>query len=311
MAVESWMDLSQSLAEVVARAAASVVRVDGRRRGSSSGVVWSGDGAIVTAHHGLEWDEEVAVGLASGETVPAEVVGRDPSTDLAVLRARASALVPPAWSEAPLAVGQLVLSVTRPGRGPRAALGVLSRLGEGWRTRAGGKLDRYLELDLGLHPGFSGGLVLDVAGRALGLATAGLVRATPLAIPVATLRRVAGALLAHGGIRRGYLGVATLPVRVPAPVAAASGQPAALLVTAVEDGSPAAQAGLAVGDLLLGVDGAPVREIGDLLPLLDEERIGAPSRARIARGTEIRELAVTIGARGEGARGGEAGGGHP
>lgn len=298
MPVGSWMELSQSLAEGVARAAASVVRVDGRRRGSCSGVVWSADGTIVTAHHGVEWDDEVAVGLPSGEAVPAEVIGRDPSTDLAVLRARASGLVTPSWSDGPLAVGQLALAVTRPGRGPRAALGVVARLGDAWRTRGGGKLDRYLELDLGLHPGFSGGLVLDLAGRALGLATAGLVRATPLAVPIATLRRVIEALQAHGAIRRGYLGVATLPVRLPPAVAAASGQPAGLLVTAVEDGSPAARAGLAVGDLLLGVEGSPLREIGDLLPLLDEERIGAVTRARIARGTSVQEVPVTIGVRG-------------
>ena len=171
MAVGSWMELSEALVATVKQAAGAVVRVDGRRRGSSSGVVWSPDGTVVTASHGLEWDDEVEVGLHSGETAAAELVGRDPSTDLAVLRVKAASLTAAEWSEAPLEVGQLLLSVTRPGRGPKAGLGLVSRLGEAWRTSSGGKLDRYIELDLGLHPGFSGGLVLDLAGRGLGLAT--------------------------------------------------------------------------------------------------------------------------------------------
>lgn len=295
-----WTELSSELTERVRQAAASVVRVGGRRRGSSSGVIWSADGAVVTAHHGLERDEEIEVGLPSGEAVSAEVVGRDPSTDLAVVRARAAGLSPAAFGGAPLEVGQLVLAVTRPGRGPRAALGLVSRLGDGWRTSAGGKLDRYVELDLGLHPGFSGGLVLDLAGRGLGLASAGLVRGQPLAVPAATLRRVVGALLEHGAVRRGYLGVASLPVPLPPPVARQCGQPSALLLTGVEEGSPAAQAGLLLGDLLLAFDGAPLGDMGDLWPLLEEERIATAARLRLWRAGALVEATVTVGARGGG-----------
>jgi S1-C subfamily serine protease len=298
MAIEGWLELSRALVETVGRAAAAVVRVDGRRRGSSSGVVWSPDGSIVTAHHGVEGEEEVEVGLPSGETVAAEVVGRDPSTDLALLRARAGGLVPVEWSDDPLAVGQLLLGVTRPGRGPRAALGMVSRLGDAWRTGGGGRIDRYVEIDLAPHPGFSGGLVLDLSGRAVGLAMAGLARGTPLALPAATVRRVIEALLAHGAIRRGYLGVATLGVRLPPGLAEATGSAAALLVSAVEEESPAARAGLSLGDLLVTLDDVPLHDVGDLLPLLDEERIGHVARARIARGGALQEVAVTIGARG-------------
>ena len=299
MPIEGWRELSKSLVETVARAAAAVVRVDGGRRGSCSGVVWSADGAVVTANHGVEGEDEVEVGLPSGDTVAAAVVGRDPSTDLAVLRVgSAGGLAPAAWSDEPLAVGQLLLGLTRPGRGPRAALGLVSRLGDGWRTPGGGRIDRYVEVDLAPHPGFSGGLVLDLAGRAVGLSMAGFTRGAPLALPATTLRRVATALLAHGALRRGYLGVATLGVRLPPPLAAASGSPEALLVSAVEDGSPAARAGLSVGDLLLALDGVPLREVGDLLPLLDEERIGQVAQARLARGGAIREVELTIGARG-------------
>ncbi len=298
MAVGSWTELSEALVATVKQAAGAVVRVDGRRRGSSSGVVWSPDGTVVTASHGIELDDEVEVGLHSGETAAAELVGRDPSTDLAVLRVKAASLTAAEWSEAPLEVGQLLLSVTRPGRGPKVGLGLVSRLGEAWRTSWGGKLDRYIELDLGLHPGFSGGLVLDLAGRGLGLATAGLVRGTPLAVPAATLRRVVKAILAHGGVRRGYLGVASVPVRLAASVAKDAGQASALLLTAVEDDSPAARAGLLVGDVLLSFDGSAVGHMGDLLPLLEEERIGDQARVRIASGGTVKEVQVTIGARG-------------
>jgi S1-C subfamily serine protease len=292
------MELSDALVAAVKAAGSAVVRVDGRRHGSASGVVWSPDGTIVTAAHGLDGDDEVEVGLASGDTAGARVVGRDGSTDVAVIRIEAGALPAPAWSDAALEVGQLVLSVTRPGRGPKAALGLVSRLGDAWRTASGGKVDRWVELDLALHPGFSGGLVLDLAGRGVGIATAGLARGTPLALPVATLRRVVKSILAHGGVRRGYLGIATLPAGLSAQLANQIGRRSALLVTAVEEDSPAGRAGLAVGDLLLSVDGTAVAELGDLLPLLEEERIGDVTRAQVARGGALHEVQLTIGVRG-------------
>ncbi len=297
MAAGSWTELSDALVAAVKQAAGAVVRVDGRRRGASSGVAWSLDGTVVTASHGLEGDVEVEVGLPSGETTAAQVLGRDPSTDLAVLRVQAT-LSAVEWSDAALDVGQLLLSVTRPGRGPKASLGLVSRLGDAWRTPWGGKLDRYVELDLGLHPGLSGGLVLDMAGRGVGVATAGLVRGTPLAVPAATLKRVVKSVLAHGGVRRGYLGVASVPVRLPAALAQSTGQPSALLVTEVEGDSPAARAGVTVGDLLLALDGTAVGHMSDLLPLLEEERIGELARVRVARGGDVREIQLTVGARG-------------
>ncbi len=305
MAAGSWKELSDGLVAAVKQSAGGVVRVDGRRRGSSSGVAWSPDGTVVAASHGLDGEEEVEVGLPSGETTSAEVVGRDPSTDLAVLRVKAT-LSPPEWSDEALEVGQLLLALTRPGRGPKAALGLVSRLGDAWRTPWGGKVDRYVELDLGLHPGFSGGLVLDMAGRAVGLGTAGLARGTPLAVPAATLRRVVKAILAHGGVRRGYLGVASVPVRLPPALAQSSAQASALLVTEVEGDSPASRAGLLVGDLLLALDGAALGHMSDLLPLLEEERIGEQARVRIARGGAVQEVRLTIGARGA-SRGGRCG----
>jgi S1-C subfamily serine protease len=290
--------LSRRTAALVAERAPHVVRVEGRRRGPASGVVWSADGLIVTAQHALERDEEIEIGLASGESATAEVVGRDPTTDLALLRASATGLAVPAWTDDAPEPGALLLALSRPGRNVRAALGIIARTAGEWRAGGGGKIDRYLETSLELAPGLSGSLAVGAGGAALGIVSAGLVRGTVMVVPPSTLRRVVGALAAHGAVRRGFLGVATFPVRLGA-LAVRAGQAHALLVSAVEPESPAERGGLLVGDALLALGGERVTEPGDLLPLLEEDRIGQPVAARIVRGGEVRELTVTVGARGE------------
>jgi S1-C subfamily serine protease len=163
-------------------------------------------------------------------------------------------------------------------------------------------VDRWLEATLDLVPGVSGSLVLAADGAPLGVATAGLVRGAAMVLPAPTLARVVGALLAHGSVRRGYLGVATLPVRLPPALRAAAGQEGALLVSAVEPESPAAVAGLGLGDALLSVGGVPLAEPGDLLAALEEDRIGLTLPVRLVRAGEVRELPLTLGARARGGR---------
>jgi len=298
MASGTGIELSRAAAAAAREAAGAVVRVDGGARRSASGVVWSADGVVVTAGHGLHGADEVTLGLPDGSTVRGEVAGRDPTTDLAVVRTSAAGLGVATWAEGEAEVGELVLAVTRPGRGPRAGLGLVARTGGSWRTAAGGHVDRYVELDVALQAGFSGGLVADLGGHGIGLASAGLARGTALAVPAPTLRRVVESLLAHGEVRRGYLGVATLPVRLPARTAAAMVQDAALLLTAVEEESPAGRAGLALGDLLLALDGAPLADVSDLWPALEEERLGKAVRVRFARGGAVQEVELVVGARG-------------
>jgi S1-C subfamily serine protease len=289
--------LSDELAGAVERGGRSVVRVEGRRRGPSSGVVWS-DGTVVTANHVLEWDEDVRVGLPSGEAVTATVAGRDPGTDLAVLRIEASGLQPASWADPDrLRVGHLVLALSRPGRSVRAGLGVVSAVGEAWRTRSGGRLDRYVQADVGLHPGVSGGLLVDAAGGGVGLGTAGLVRGTCLAVPAPTLRRVIEALLAHGHVRRGFLGIGSFPVPLPSPIRETLGQTGALLIVSVQPGSPASAAGLVLGDVLVSVEGQAVTQPGDLLPFLDPDRIGTELAIRLLRAGEVRDARLGIGER--------------
>ncbi len=298
MAFDLLEQLSGQLTALTAQAGAQVVRVDGRRRSSASGVVWSADGVVVTAHHTLERDEGVEVGLPSGESVAAEVLGRDPSTDLAALRVSATGLAPAAWADdAGVSAGALVVGLSRPGRSARASLGLVARAAGEYRARGGGRIDRYLETTLDLHPGFSGSLVLGADGRALGLSTAGLLRGTAMAVPPSTLRRVMKSLLTHGEVRRGYLGIATHPVPLPPEVRARTGEELALLVARVEPDSPAARAGIVLGDALLSFGGESLQDPGELLALLAEDRIGDAVAMKLLRGGEVKDVQVTIGAR--------------
>jgi S1-C subfamily serine protease len=295
---EVLRNLSDDLAATVETAGPGVVRVEARRRLPASGIVWSSDGVVVTAHHVVERDENISVGTAGGETVAAALVGRDPTTDLAVLRVETADLTPPTWAESEgLSVGHLVLGLGRPGRTAQATLGIVSALGEGWRTPAGGRVEPYLQTDLVMYPGFSGGPLVDVAGGVLGLNTSALLRGISLAVPTPTVRQVVETLLAHGRVRRGYLGVGAQPVRLPADLAEGVGQETGLLLVSVEPDAPADGAGLTLGDTIVALDGQPVRHMDELLALLGGDRVGASVPVGIVRGGQTQELTVTIGER--------------
>jgi S1-C subfamily serine protease len=291
-------EISDALATTVTTMSPGIVRVEARRRLPASGLVWSRDGIIVTTHHVIEQDDNIRVGLHGGQTVTATLVGRDATTDLAVLRAASTELEPPAWAEAEtLSVGHLVLALGRPGQRVQATLGIISALGESWRTPAGGLMERYVQTDVVMYPGFSGGPLVSMSGQVLGLNTSALLRDRSLTIPLATLRRVTDMLLAHGRIRRGYLGVSTQPVRLPAALNERLGQETGLLLITVEPNSPAEQGGLLLGDTLVALDGTPLRHPDDLLACLSTERISATVLIRLVRGGEIREQSVVIGER--------------
>lgn len=291
-------DISEDLAKIVADRAPSVVRVEARHRVPSSGIVWSEDGVIVTAEHSVERDDDVRIGLHSGDEVAAVVVGRDPTTDVAVLRADRGGLTAPAWTDAASAkVGHVVVALGRPGRTIRARLGIISALGDTWRAPTGGELDRYVETDVGMAFGYSGGLLVDAAGGGLGMNTAGLLRRTALAVPAATLRRAVEMLRAYGRVRRGYLGVGAHPVRLPEALRGQLGQRAGLIVVSVEPGSPADRGGIVFGDVIVAIGGAPVRHMDDVLSRLGAESIGTAIPVRIIRGGEVKELNVTVAGR--------------
>lgn len=290
--------LSQSLASVVERVAPSIVRVEARRRRGASGIVWGTEGHIVTTSHAVEHEGHIQLGLPDGRTVSAELVGRDASTDLALLKADATQLIP--LPTAPLddvKVGHLVVTVARPGRTARATLGMLSTHGEGWRTHAGGKVDRYLETDADLPPGFSGGALVDTQGRLVGLLTAAFSRTAAVVIPHDTLTRVTASLKEHGGVRRGYLGVGAYPVRIPQHLVERAGTEGGLVFLSVDPDGPAQKAGLLLGDVLVSLGGQSLHRVEDLLGYLGDEKVGTTVQARVLRAGELREVPITVGKR--------------
>lgn len=294
---ELLAQFSQALVETVAAAGRSVVRVEGRERLPGSGVVWSADGLIVTAAHVLERDA-VRVGLPEGGTVAARVVGRDAGVDLAVVQAEASGLKPAEWAEPDaLQVGALVLALGRPGDHALATLGVISALDEGWRTPAGGYIDRYLQTDVVMFPGFSGGPLVDAEAHVAGLTSSTLARGLSVAVTVDTVRQTVAALVKHGRVRRGYLGIGAQPVRLPEALRAAAGQEAGLLLMNVEPGGPAERGGLLLGDTLVTIDGRPVPGLESLLAALGEDLVGRRVPAQIVRAGQLQALDVWVGER--------------
>lgn len=288
--------LSQALADTVDAVGRNVVRVEARRRGHASGIAWSSDGLVVTAHHAVERDTDLRLGLPDGTVVEADLVGRDPSTDVALLRARDAALEPAAWGDVEaLRVGHLVLSVGRHDAHAQASLGILGKRDAAWRTDAGGRIDAYLQTDIGVYPGFSGSALVGADGRVLGMNSSWLRRRLPLTLPPATLQRVVAQLLEHGRLRRGYLGIGAYPIRLPREAARELSQRSGLLVVSVEPDSPADSAGLLVGDLLVRLDGEPIRHVDDLMASLTEERIGTSVSLDLIRAGQQVEQSVMVG----------------
>jgi S1-C subfamily serine protease len=291
------IELSNAIADRVEAAGASVVRVDARAHRGASGVIWSDDGVVVTAHHVVERDDAITVTLADGASHGATLVGRDAGTDLAVLRVDAKGLARAAWSEPDgLRVGHLVVAVARPGRTVRATLGIVNAFGDEYRTPAGGKVDRYIQSDAPRLHGFSGGALVDLQGRVLGLNTAGVLRDAGIAVPTRTVARVVGELLAHGRVPKGYFGVGAYPAQLPPAIEQKVGRKAGVVLVAIEPGSPADRAGLGLGDVLVAVDAKPVERPADLVALL-EDAVDREVAVTIARGGVLQDLRVTAGRR--------------
>jgi S1-C subfamily serine protease len=291
-------DVSNALAAMVKEVSKGVVRVEGRRRLPATGIVWSADGLIVTANHVVRLDEGIQVGLFDGRQVDAELVGRDPRTDLALLRVAASDLVP--FVEAnkqSLAVANLVWALGRPGKTVQATMGVISALGDSWRTGHGGVIDQYVQTDVVMYPGFSGGPLVDANAGLVGLNTSALARGVSLTVPTVTLARVADALLAHGRIRRGYLGVSTQRAKLPDAVVGELNQKRGLLIVSVENDSPAEKGGLTLGDTIVAVAGDPVSSHEELLSALSGDRIDTAVAISILRGGQVQTVEVMIGER--------------
>jgi S1-C subfamily serine protease len=286
-------ELSSQLAVAVERAADSVVAIHARRRIPSSGIVWR-DGVIVSASHTVQRDDDIKITLPSGESSGAAIIGRDATTDLVALRVKASAHVASRGDAQSLRVGALVLAVGRPGRNATASFGIVSAIGEGWRTWEGTRLDRVARLDVAVYDGFSGGALIDASGAVLGVNNSALARGTPMALPTSTVDRVVDELVARGHVRRPFIGVAVQPVALSAAVVQQLrlSHDGALLVTSVADKSPAERAGLLVGDVLLEANGEALRRPTDLLDTLGKAPAGESITIKLLRAGAAKSISV-------------------
>lgn len=291
--MQTLLSLSNDLAAAVERAAPAIVAVHARPRLPSTGVLWR-PGIVVTAEHAVRVDEEIRVAWSDGRAAPATLVGRDPGTDLAVLRiAESDRVGAEIGDSAELKAGNLVLAV---GYGPRVSWGVVSAVGGAWRTSRGGEVDRFLRVDLVLYPGFSGGPLVDASGKVAGLVTSGLSRQLELAVPTSTVTRVVDELLATGRVSRGYLGIGLQSVALPeafkrlAPDSGARG----VIVVSIETDGPAARAGLMLGDVLVALEGTPLHDPGDVQAAVAGRKVGTAVTVSLIRAGAPLQVAVTL-----------------
>jgi S1-C subfamily serine protease len=290
---------SESLVLAVAKAGASTVLVNGRRRMPASGIVYAPD-LILTADHVVERDEDLSIMLDNGTTVNATVAGRDPSSDLALLRLETASAVPAEKAEQEARVGQVVIALGRPSLdGIEASFGIVSAVGGPVRTGHGGLLDRYLRTDAVPFPGFSGGPLIDTEGKVVGLNTSGLAHGAAITIPAYHVWSDAENLAKFGYIKRGYLGIRSQLVELSSDARKALGreQEAGLLLVSVESGSPAEAGGLIVGDILVAIEKQAIGDHDELMVHLAGEAVGKLLAIQILRGGQPKEVAVTVGER--------------
>jgi S1-C subfamily serine protease len=292
--------ISNEFAAAAEKVGSSVVAVHARRWMPTSGIEWK-KGVVVTVHHGVQRDEDIKVLLDGGRAVSAKLAGRDPSTDIAVLRiAEVSSGGRQFGDSTSLRLGHLVLALGRTRRGDLvASSGIIGGISGAWRNRHGGQLDQHIRLDLALYPGFSGGPLLNARGEVVGVNTRGLGHGRAVTLPVATVNRVVEELLEKGHIARPYLGIAMQPVEVPENMR--SKLPAetrvGLLVMHVENGGPAEKAGVLLGDVLFEVGGKTVEHVDAIQDSLATAKIGDVLQITLIRAGEIKAVSVALGER--------------
>jgi S1-C subfamily serine protease len=294
------IELSDALVQSTDRAAATAVAVHTESRGSSSGVIWR-PGVVVTAEHALRRDEEIHLTLPDRRVVSGTLAGRDPSTDIAVLKcAEAATAISKFGDVASLKPGSLALVVGRTrASGPIAGLAVVSLVVAERHTWAGASLAPYVRLDIGLQPTAAGGVVIDAHGRAVGMATPRFARFGAIAIPAPTINRVVDILLEKGRIPRGYLGVGLQSVRLPDALRQSlkRDEKGAAIVLDVEPNGPAHKAGIVIGDILVSLAGRAVTGLEDIYSQLHGEVIAKPLALKFIRGGAIQETNIVVGER--------------
>jgi S1-C subfamily serine protease len=289
--------LSNQMADAVERIKPALVLVNGRQRQPASGLVYGSD-LILTADHTLEREEDITIQTYDKRTLPAQFVGRDLGTDLALLRVANLGLAAAEAVTETVRVGQLVLAVGRTSEdGPMASSGIVSTVGGPLRTGRGAILERYIRTDATPYPGFSGGPLVDTQGKVAGILTTGLVNGVALAIPMDIATSIADTLATQGYIKRGYLGISSQLVELPTTQRAGRDQEHGLLIVKVDDNSPAQQGGILVGDILVALDDHQINDAEELQLLLVGDRVGKEIPIAVIRGNALQTLQVTIGQR--------------
>jgi S1-C subfamily serine protease len=295
--VGNLLALSDQIVGLVENSATSIVAVHSGGRWPSSGIHWR-SGVIVTAEETLERDENIDLVLPGGRQVEASLAGRDPTTDVAVLRFQPDGLPSAPTADVPSRAGQIILAVGSQGGGPLAALGIVAFAGGAWRSIRGGTIDSLIRLDLALSPVGEGGAVIDLNGRVIGMTVLG-PRRRVLAIPTATIDRSVDQLLAKGHVFRGYLGARLQPLRRRGESGGSqsSVQPTGALVASIDAAGPGARAGLLIGDIITTWNGKPVGRVREIMDLLGPESVGSSVDLGLLRGGSSTALKVVIGER--------------
>jgi S1-C subfamily serine protease len=302
MSSNSLQAFSEDLAALAELAGQFVVRIEARNRVAGSGIVWSADGALLTADHVLEREENIQA-IVSGATLEAELVGRDPATDLAALRVKGTQLKAAEWSDSKAAkIGQLVVAIGRPwGDQPIVSLGCISTFSPvGFGGVGSGQFaEGLIQSDVVLYPGFSGGPLVDAYGRIVGVNSSVIGRGMSLAIPAETAVRVMSDLLSKGRVQRGYLGIGVQKIPLGESLRQKLGltQQTGLLILTIEPGSGAEKAGLMQGDILVGADEKNLARVRELHAWLSGQKVGQEVRARVIRGGTLESISVSISSR--------------
>ncbi|MGB3650915.1 MAG: trypsin-like peptidase domain-containing protein [Rivularia sp. (in: cyanobacteria)] len=299
MSTEALQALSNNIAEIVASSGKAIVSVNANRRLTTSGIHWR-NGIIVTRDESLKRYEDITVTLANGAKEPVSLIGRDPTTDVAVFKLENPDIPVATIGDAAIEVGNLVLALARSSDGDiRAAMGVLSVVGDRWQSMSGGNIDRLIRPDIMLYPGFNGGALVDTDGNIVGMNTSGR-RGTALTIPASTIDRVVEQLVSKGRIPRGYLGLGMQPVKLPESLKKSLNlnKSGGVIVVNVEASSAAEDAGILLGDILIGFDDKDLADTNDILSLLnDSSRVGKSVKMQLVRGGKLIELYLTVGER--------------
>jgi S1-C subfamily serine protease len=293
------VELSDAIADAAETAGKSTVLVDARRKFPASGIAFAKD-MILTADHVIEREEDIKVILADGTEVTARLVGRDPGTDLAVLKLDSASATPAEVSKTPARVGQFVLAIGRPSaKGIESSFGTVNSIGGPVRTGRGSMLESYIKTDVVSYPGFSGGPLVNGDGTIFGINTSGFGNGGAITIPADVAWKIAETLAKHGKIKRGYLGIRSQTVELSADAQKAlkREQETGLLLVGLEADSPAGKGGLIVGDILVGVAGESAAHQDDLFVRLSGDVVGKSVAIDILRGGKLESIKVEIGER--------------